>query len=83
MLVAAVGSAEMIRGDWVKPGAVVIDVGINRVAPGRQGSSATSPSTRRRSARGHHAGARRRRPDDDRVPAGEHARVRPSGGEAR
>lgn len=32
ILVAAVGRAEMIRGDWVKPGATVIDVGINRVA---------------------------------------------------
>jgi methylenetetrahydrofolate dehydrogenase (NADP+) / methenyltetrahydrofolate cyclohydrolase len=31
VLVAAVGRPEMIRGDWVKPGAVVIDVGINRV----------------------------------------------------
>jgi methylenetetrahydrofolate dehydrogenase (NADP+)/methenyltetrahydrofolate cyclohydrolase len=31
ILVAAVGRPEMIRGDWVKPGAVVIDVGINRV----------------------------------------------------
>ena len=31
VLVAAVGKAEMVRGDWVKPGAVVIDVGINRV----------------------------------------------------
>ncbi len=31
ILVAAVGKAEMVRGDWVKPGAVVIDVGINRV----------------------------------------------------
>ena len=30
-LVAAVGRPEMIRGDWVKPGACVIDVGINRV----------------------------------------------------
>ena len=36
ILVAAVGRAEMIMGDWVKPGAVVIDVGINRVeAPER------------------------------------------------
>ncbi len=32
ILVAAVGRAEMIRGDWIKPGAAVIDVGINRVA---------------------------------------------------
>ena len=31
VLVAAVGRAEMVRGDWVKPGAVVIDVGMNRV----------------------------------------------------
>jgi 5,10-methylene-tetrahydrofolate dehydrogenase/methenyl tetrahydrofolate cyclohydrolase len=31
ILIAAVGRAEMVRGDWVKPGAVVIDVGINSV----------------------------------------------------
>lgn len=31
ILVAAVGRAEMVRGDWVKPGAVVIDVGVNAV----------------------------------------------------
>ncbi len=31
VLVAAVGRAEMVRGSWIKPGAVVIDVGINRV----------------------------------------------------
>jgi 5,10-methylene-tetrahydrofolate dehydrogenase/methenyl tetrahydrofolate cyclohydrolase len=31
VLVAAVGRAEMVRGDWVKPGAAVIDVGINRI----------------------------------------------------
>jgi 5,10-methylene-tetrahydrofolate dehydrogenase/methenyl tetrahydrofolate cyclohydrolase len=31
VLVAAVGRAEMVRGDWIKPGAVVIDVGTNRV----------------------------------------------------
>jgi len=31
VLVAAVGKREMIRGDWIKPGAVVIDVGTNRV----------------------------------------------------
>jgi methylenetetrahydrofolate dehydrogenase (NADP+)/methenyltetrahydrofolate cyclohydrolase len=32
ILVAAIGKPEMIRGDWIKPGAIVIDVGINRVA---------------------------------------------------
>jgi len=31
VLVTAIGKAEMVRGDWVKPGAVVIDVGINHV----------------------------------------------------
>jgi methylenetetrahydrofolate dehydrogenase (NADP+)/methenyltetrahydrofolate cyclohydrolase len=30
-VIAAVGQPEMVRGDWIKPGAVVIDVGINRV----------------------------------------------------
>lgn len=30
ILVAAVGRAEMVKGDWIKPGAIVIDVGINR-----------------------------------------------------
>lgn len=34
ILVAAVGQAEMVRGDWVKPGAVVIDVGTNRKSVG-------------------------------------------------
>ncbi|MBC7799985.1 MAG: bifunctional methylenetetrahydrofolate dehydrogenase/methenyltetrahydrofolate cyclohydrolase [Gemmatimonadaceae bacterium] len=34
ILVAAVGRAEMVRGDWIKPGATVIDVGINRTAAG-------------------------------------------------
>jgi methylenetetrahydrofolate dehydrogenase (NADP+)/methenyltetrahydrofolate cyclohydrolase len=32
ILVAAVGRPEMVRGDWIKPGAVVFDVGINRIA---------------------------------------------------
>jgi methylenetetrahydrofolate dehydrogenase (NADP+)/methenyltetrahydrofolate cyclohydrolase len=36
ILVAAVGQPEMLRGDWIKPGATVIDVGINRV-PGEAG----------------------------------------------
>ena len=38
LLVAAIGRPEMVRGDWVKPGAIVIDVGINRV-PGDGGKS--------------------------------------------
>jgi len=35
ILVAAAGRAEMVRGDWVAPGAVVIDVGINRLPDGK------------------------------------------------
>ena len=35
VLVAAVGRPEMVRGDWIKPGATVIDVGINRLPDGR------------------------------------------------
>jgi len=34
ILVAATGRPQMVRGDWIKPGACVIDVGINRVATG-------------------------------------------------
>jgi methylenetetrahydrofolate dehydrogenase (NADP+)/methenyltetrahydrofolate cyclohydrolase len=34
LLVAAVGRPELVRGDWIKPGAVVIDVGINRIEIG-------------------------------------------------
>jgi methylenetetrahydrofolate dehydrogenase (NADP+)/methenyltetrahydrofolate cyclohydrolase len=41
ILVAAVGRPEMIRGDWVKPGAVVIDVGINRVPAPELGEGKT------------------------------------------
>ncbi len=39
ILVAAVGRPEMIRGDWIKPGATVIDVGINRLPPDASGKS--------------------------------------------
>jgi methylenetetrahydrofolate dehydrogenase (NADP+) / methenyltetrahydrofolate cyclohydrolase len=38
ILVAAVGRAELVRGSWIKPGAVVIDVGINRL-PSEGGKS--------------------------------------------
>jgi methylenetetrahydrofolate dehydrogenase (NADP+)/methenyltetrahydrofolate cyclohydrolase len=40
ILVAAVGRPEMIRGDWIKPGAAVIDVGINRTEAGLRGDVA-------------------------------------------
>jgi methylenetetrahydrofolate dehydrogenase (NADP+)/methenyltetrahydrofolate cyclohydrolase len=41
ILVAAVGKANMVRNDWIKPGAVVIDVGINRVESEDAGHTAT------------------------------------------
>lgn len=39
IVVAAVGRPNMVKGDWIKPGAVVIDVGINRVAVDVDGES--------------------------------------------
>lgn len=39
IVVAAVGRPEMVRGDWLKPGATVIDVGINRVAGAEEGKT--------------------------------------------
>nr|WP_312295507.1 bifunctional methylenetetrahydrofolate dehydrogenase/methenyltetrahydrofolate cyclohydrolase [Brevundimonas diminuta] len=45
ILVAAVGRPEMIKGDWIKPGATVIDVGINRV-PSRDPVKAADGKTR-------------------------------------
>jgi len=41
ILVAAVGRSEMITGDWVKPGATVIDVGINRIPAPEKGEGKT------------------------------------------
>lgn len=45
ILVAAVGRAEMVRGDWIRPGATVIDVGINRV-PSKDPVKAAEGKTR-------------------------------------
>jgi methylenetetrahydrofolate dehydrogenase (NADP+)/methenyltetrahydrofolate cyclohydrolase len=45
ILVAAVGRPEMVRGDWIRPGATVIDVGINRV-PSRDPQKAAEGKTR-------------------------------------
>lgn len=41
IVVAAVGRPQMIKGDWIKPGAVVIDVGINRVPAPERGEGKT------------------------------------------
>jgi methylenetetrahydrofolate dehydrogenase (NADP+)/methenyltetrahydrofolate cyclohydrolase len=51
LVVAAVGRPEMIRGDWIKPGAVVIDVGINRRDDGKLlGDVEFAPAAARASA---------------------------------
>src|SRR5690554_1409120 len=47
VLVAAVGRARMIRGDMIKPGAIVIDVGMNRDENGRLGGDVDFESARR------------------------------------
>jgi len=39
IVVAAVGRAEMVKGDWIKPGATVIDVGINRIGTTESGKA--------------------------------------------
>lgn len=39
LVIAAVGRPEFVRGDWIKPGAIVIDVGINRVPAGVDGKT--------------------------------------------
>jgi methylenetetrahydrofolate dehydrogenase (NADP+)/methenyltetrahydrofolate cyclohydrolase len=51
IVVAAVGKPELVRGAWIKPGAVVIDVGINRLADGRLvGDVEYAPAAERASA---------------------------------
>ena len=51
LVVAAVGRPEMIRGEWIKPGAVVIDVGINRRDDGKLlGDVEFAPAVARASA---------------------------------
>ena len=79
ILVAAIGKPQFVPGAWIKPGAVVIDVGINRLPDGklvgdvrvRRGGEAR---------RLDHAGARRRRPDDHRRAHEEHPRIRAAPG---
>ena len=77
VLVAAVGKKEMIRGDWIKPGAVVIDVGMNRATlpDGKtklHGDVAFDEAVQ--VAARHHPRAGRRRADDDCHAPGEHPR---------
>ena len=50
VLIAAVGRPEMVRGDWIKPGAAVIDVGINRTDDGLKGDVAFDEAVERAGA---------------------------------
>ena len=75
ILVAAVGRPEFVRGDWIKPGAVVIDVGFNRVAAAGGRSKLVGDvafAEAQGIAGGDHPGPRRRRPDDHRLPVAQH-----------
>jgi len=47
ILVAAIGKAEMIRGEWIRPGSIVIDVGINRTEAGLRGDVETAAAQAR------------------------------------
>ena len=78
VLVAAIGRAEMIGAEFVKPGAAVIDVGINRTDAGLKGDVQFDPVA----AKGgpDHAGARRGRADDDRDAAPQHCHGREAAG---
>lgn len=50
IVVAAVGRAGLVQGAWVKPGAIVIDVGVNRLPDGRLAGDVEFESARRRAA---------------------------------
>jgi methylenetetrahydrofolate dehydrogenase (NADP+)/methenyltetrahydrofolate cyclohydrolase len=50
VLVAAIGRPELIRGEWIKPGSVVIDVGINRIASGQLVGDVDFQAARERAA---------------------------------
>ena len=78
MLVAAVGRPRMVQGGWVKEGAVVVDVGINRTDDGLVGDVDFDAAAQR--ARLITPVPRRRGADDDRHAAAQHARGRPRPG---
>jgi methylenetetrahydrofolate dehydrogenase (NADP+) / methenyltetrahydrofolate cyclohydrolase len=50
ILVVAIGRAEMVRGSWVRPGAVVIDVGMNRLQDGRLVGDVEYPAAAQRAS---------------------------------
>ena len=81
VLIAAVGRPKMVGADWVKPGAIVIDVGVNRLESGLVGDVDFEAGARTR--RRDHAGAGGRGADDDRLPAPQHGARGARGGSGR
>ena len=77
VLIAAVGRPRMVQGSWIKPGATVIDVGINRTDDGLVGDVDFDGGQAGR--RADHPGPGRRRPDDDRDAARKYAPSGPRG----
>ena len=76
VVVAAVGRAQTVTADMVKPGAVVIDVGMNRDDRAGKLCGDVDFAAVARGRRRDHAGAGRRRADDDRDAARQHRRCR-------
>ena len=72
IVVVAIGQAQFLKADMVRPGAVVVDVGINRLPDGKLAGDVDFDAVAR-GRLGHHAGARRRRADDDHHAAAQHA----------
>ena len=72
IVVAGVGKPKFVPGDWIKPGAIVIDVGINRAARRQARGDVDFESAKERRGMDH-AGAGRRGADDHRDAAGEYA----------
>ena len=62
LLVVAVGKPGLIRGEWIHDGAIVVDVGMNRLGNGHLVGDGVR--RRLRTGRLDHAGPGRRRPDD-------------------
>jgi hypothetical protein len=75
VVVAAVGKRNVLTADMVKPGAVVIDVGMNRNDEGKLCGDVDFDGVKEVGGLDH-AGAGRRRPHDPRDAAGQHARSR-------
>ena len=80
ILIVAIGRANFVTADMVKPGAVVIDVGINRTDKGLVGDVDFGPVSQ--VAGCDHAGARRRRAADDHDAPAQHAAGGPAAGTA-